>query len=120
MFSVPTFTTTTESTRTNFYIMKKLIYLSFIALTFATPGMALADDDDDKDKVKLAEIPVVQSFCQEYGDITNSADAVSILQSFIGEKEDLTMDEFMALGKVAKKLDNGKSLQKICNPSKDS
>ena len=99
--------------------MKKLIYLSFIALTFATPGMALADDDDD-DKVKLSKKAIVQSFCQEFGDITAPEDAVFILQSFISEQDSLTMDEFMTLGKVAKKLDKGKSLQKICNGSEDS
>ncbi len=94
--------------------MKKLIYFSFAALTFATPGIALAG------KVKLSARPIVQSFCQEYGDITNSEDAIIILQSFISERVDLTMDDFMYLSQVAKRLKKGRSLQKICNPSKDS
>ena len=88
--------------------MKKLIYLSITVLTFATQGAAIADDDDD------FNAPVVQSFCQQYGDITNSQDAINLIQSFIAESDSLTMQEFISLSSIVSELQDGDNLQDIC------
>lgn len=87
--------------------MKKLIYLSIAVLTFATQGAAIADDDD-------FNAPVVQSFCQQYGDITDSQDAINLIQSFIAESDGLTMQEFMSLSSIVSELQDGDTLQDIC------
>lgn len=86
--------------------MKKLIYLSIAVLTFATQGAAIADDDFNA--------PVVQSFCQQYGDITDSQDAINLIQSFIAESDGLTMQEFMSLSSIVAELQDGDTLQDIC------
>lgn len=85
--------------------MKKLISLSFAALTLGTMFVLPARANNSE----------VERFCSEYGTMTNTEDITLMIQNYIGEIEDITPEDLLALYDVMNRVNNGESLSSICD-----
>ncbi|WP_019508451.1 hypothetical protein [Pleurocapsa sp. PCC 7319] len=88
--------------------MKKLFCLSFALLAFGFQGAVSAQDSPDE---------LVNSFCQEVEDqnITDESEMAEMVRSYIAELEEPTMEQIIALSQIAEKVENGQSINSICN-----
>lgn len=85
--------------------MKKIIFLSLATLTMGTIAIFPAQANNSQ----------VDRFCAEYGDLTDTEDIKAAVQNYIGEIEDITTDDLIALTNVVQEVESGKNLSNICN-----
>ncbi|VEP12023.1 exported hypothetical protein [Hyella patelloides LEGE 07179] len=87
--------------------MKKLISISFAALAMGSMLTLPAQADNEYSSE-------VARFCAEYGDLTDSEDISLMLQNFIGEIEDMTIDDLISLTEIGTEVEDGEDLSSIC------
>ena len=88
--------------------MKKLISLTFATVALGSLFISLPASAG-------VDSPEAERFCAEYGDLTDSEDVVMALQNFIGEIENIEIDDLIALTDIGEEIEDGEDLDDICD-----